>query len=142
MPATPRPHNAGPSAAPKNRAAILSAARTLFAQQGYHVPLNAIARAAGVGQGVLYRHFPHRIDLALAVFDDNFAELEAIAAAQSGQDCFGVLCGQSGAGKTGRQRPHQGGARRERRAKGPRHKAEKSASPPHTPPSPAEPRTG
>ncbi len=91
MPAAPRPHNAGPSAAPKNRAAILSAARTLFAQQGYHVPLNAIARAAGVGQGVLYRHFPHRIDLALAVFDDNFAELEAIAAAQSGQDCFGVL---------------------------------------------------
>ena len=43
------------------------------------MPLSAIAREAGVGQGVLYRHFPTRIDLALAVFEENFAELESLA---------------------------------------------------------------
>lgn len=62
----------------------------LFAADGYHVPFQAIARHAGVGQGVLYRHFPDRSDLALAVFDENLAELEAIAA-ESGDDVFNRL---------------------------------------------------
>ncbi|MGC3994906.1 MAG: TetR/AcrR family transcriptional regulator [Propionicimonas sp.] len=91
MPAHATPHNRGPAAAAENRAAILAAARRLFAEQGYHVPLNAIAKAAGVGQGVLYRHFPDRGALAGAVFKDNFVELEQLAAATPGPDCFGVL---------------------------------------------------
>ncbi|MFD0476185.1 TetR/AcrR family transcriptional regulator [Nonomuraea thailandensis] len=33
-----------------------------------------------MGQGSLYRHFPDRLSLALAVFDDGVAELEALAA--------------------------------------------------------------
>ena len=45
------------------------------------MPYNAIAKAAGVGQGVLYRHFPRRVDLALAVFDDNFTAMERLAEA-------------------------------------------------------------
>jgi AcrR family transcriptional regulator len=72
--------NRGPAAATDNRRAILSAARRVFAERGYRVPLNAIAREAGVGQGVLYRHFPTRLDLAFAVFEENFTALEAIAA--------------------------------------------------------------
>lgn len=91
MPAPERLHNRGPAAAAENRKAILAAARLLFAEQGYHVPLNAIAKAAGVGQGVLYRHFPDRVALATAVFADNFAELERIARATPGPECFGVL---------------------------------------------------
>ena len=75
--------NRGPAAAAANRRAILASARALFAEYGYGVPLQAIARHAGVGQGVLYRHFPSRLDLALAVFDENLLELEAIAAEQS-----------------------------------------------------------
>ena len=43
------------------------------------MPLSAIARKAGVGQGVLYRHFPSRLDLAHAVFEVNFTELERLA---------------------------------------------------------------
>ncbi|WP_051864528.1 hypothetical protein [Streptosporangium roseum] len=35
---------------------------------------------AGVGQGSLYRHFPDRISLALAVFENGVADLEALAA--------------------------------------------------------------
>ncbi|MBO3084683.1 TetR/AcrR family transcriptional regulator [Cellulomonas fengjieae] len=80
MPKVPRRSNRGPAAAPENRRALIDAARRVFAQRGYLAPLSAIAQEAGVGQGVLYRHFPTRLDLALAVFEQHFAELEAIAA--------------------------------------------------------------
>jgi AcrR family transcriptional regulator len=77
---TGRAANRGPSAAAENRAAIIAAAREVFAEGGYDAPLNSVARAAGVGQGSLYRHFPHRTDLALAVFDENVLEIEALGA--------------------------------------------------------------
>lgn len=80
MPASAPRINRGPAAAAANRRALLAAARRLFAQRGYDVPLHAIAREAGVGQGVLYRHFPRRVDLALAVFDENMDRLEAASA--------------------------------------------------------------
>ena len=83
--ATGRP-NRGPAAAAENRRAILASARILFAESGYGVPLQAIAKHAGVGQGVLYRHFPSRLDLASAVFDENLRELELIAT--GGEDTF------------------------------------------------------
>lgn len=79
--------NRGPAAAADNRRALLRAARALFADKGYNVPLSAIAREAGVGQAVLYRHFPRRLDLAFAVFEENFAELESLGA-QTGPDAF------------------------------------------------------
>ncbi|WP_051752321.1 TetR/AcrR family transcriptional regulator [Streptosporangium amethystogenes] len=76
---TRRP-NRGPSAAAENRAALIAAARELFATDGYDAPLTSIARTAGVGQGSLYRHFPDRASLALAVFEEGVKELEALAA--------------------------------------------------------------
>jgi AcrR family transcriptional regulator len=82
--------NRGPAAAAANRASIVAAARRLFAARGYGVPLSAIAQSAGVGQGVLYRHFPTRLELAFAVFDEHFAEFEAIAA-EPGPHAFGRL---------------------------------------------------
>ena len=72
--------NRGPAAAIDNRRALLTAARRVFAERGYRVPLSTIAREAGVGQAVLYRHFPTRHDLAFAVFEDNLVDLEAIVA--------------------------------------------------------------
>ncbi|NUT38621.1 MAG: TetR/AcrR family transcriptional regulator [Thermoactinospora sp.] len=75
-----RHSNRGPSAAAENRAALIKAARQVFASDGYNAPLSAITRAARVGQGSLYRHFPDRISLALAAFEDGVAELEALAA--------------------------------------------------------------
>lgn len=76
---TNRSVNRGPASAAANRAALLQAARELLAERGYQVPLSAIAKRAGVSQGVLYRHFPSRIDVALAVFEQNFTDLEALA---------------------------------------------------------------
>ena len=90
MPNATRGSNRGPAAAPENRRALLDAARRVFAERGYRAPLSAIAQEAGVGQGVLYRHFPTRLDLALAVFEQHFVELEDIAA-EPGPDAFGSL---------------------------------------------------
>ena len=58
---------------------MINAAREVFGESGLTAPLNSVAKRAGVGQGSLYRHFPDRVSLAVAVFDDNIGELEAIA---------------------------------------------------------------
>ncbi|WP_062291298.1 TetR/AcrR family transcriptional regulator [Demequina phytophila] len=72
--------NRGPGAAAENRAALVAAAREVFAEQGVEGPISAVARRAGVGQASLYRHFPSRESLAFAVFDENLAEIEALSA--------------------------------------------------------------
>ncbi|MFV0285151.1 MAG: TetR/AcrR family transcriptional regulator, partial [Demequina sp.] len=72
--------NRGPVAGPANRAALIAAARMEFEERGIDVPLSAIAKRAGVGQGSLYRHFPDRVSLAVAVFEENIEEIEALAA--------------------------------------------------------------
>ncbi|GAB2930509.1 TetR/AcrR family transcriptional regulator [Micromonospora polyrhachis] len=72
--------NRGPAASADNRRAILAAARKVFTERGYHAPLSAVVKEAGVSQGVLYRHFPTRLELAFAVFDEDWAEYEAISA--------------------------------------------------------------
>ncbi len=74
--------NRGPSAGPGNRRALIEAAREVFAESGFAAPLSAVARRAGVGQGSLYRHFPDRIALAVAVFDENIEDLEALASTE------------------------------------------------------------
>lgn len=93
MPARTLRRNRGPAAAPANRVALIASGRRLFAQQGYLVPLSAIARDAGVSQGVLYRHFPTRVSLAFAVFSENIDEIERLAADASGPDALGRIVG-------------------------------------------------
>jgi AcrR family transcriptional regulator len=56
----------------RNRDRILAAAKTMFAAQGPEVPVEEIARAAGVAAGTLYRHFADREALIRAVAVDNF----------------------------------------------------------------------
>ncbi|WP_235926447.1 helix-turn-helix domain-containing protein [Actinokineospora pegani] len=56
---------------------IIEAARVLFVQVGAHVPMEEIARAAGVGVGTLYRRFPDRDELVRAVSPD--VEIGAMA---------------------------------------------------------------
>ncbi|WP_197696969.1 TetR/AcrR family transcriptional regulator [Bradyrhizobium sp. ORS 285] len=59
-----------------NRAKIVDVAREALARDPA-VSLNAIAKAADVGPGTLYRHFPNREALVLAVYR---REIEAVAA--------------------------------------------------------------
>ncbi|WP_326739557.1 TetR/AcrR family transcriptional regulator [Streptomyces sp. NBC_01022] len=84
-----RPANRGPKAAAGNRAALISAAREIYAAQGLDAPLSGIARRAGVGQAVLYRHFPDRNAIAAAVLEENVRQIEQ--AAGEGTNLAGVL---------------------------------------------------
>ncbi len=54
--------------AARNRELLLTAAAASFAAKGAEVPLEDIAREAGVGIGTLYRHFPTRDELVGAVY--------------------------------------------------------------------------
>jgi AcrR family transcriptional regulator len=60
------------------RDALIAAAATCFARDGYGVPLETIAAAAGVGRATLYRNFPDRQALALAIFSRGADRLGAM----------------------------------------------------------------
>nr|WP_265866492.1 TetR/AcrR family transcriptional regulator [Streptomyces sp. SKN60] len=51
----------------RNRERIVTAAREMFVEFGAQVPLDEIARRAGVGNATLYRNFPERADLVREV---------------------------------------------------------------------------
>ena len=72
--------NRGPAAGPGNRSALIAAAREVYAADGLSAPFSAVAKRAGVGQGSLYRHFPDRTALAVAVFEENLDDLEEFTA--------------------------------------------------------------
>jgi AcrR family transcriptional regulator len=54
--------------AQRNTEALLHAAMTVFARDGVDAGVRQIAEEAGVGLGTVYRHFPQRSDLIIAVF--------------------------------------------------------------------------
>jgi AcrR family transcriptional regulator len=84
------------SDAARNRAAILAAARELFAS-GRDVPMYEIGRRAGVGQATLYRHFPDRPAVVAAITREHIERIEAIAAAAGDADQPVVLVLAAGA---------------------------------------------
>jgi AcrR family transcriptional regulator len=65
---------AGPPPGPKradarrNEQALLTAAAAVFVTSGVDAPVREIAARAGVGMGTIYRHFPTRADLIVAVY--------------------------------------------------------------------------
>ncbi|UMP02484.1 TetR/AcrR family transcriptional regulator [Amycolatopsis sp. EV170708-02-1] len=64
--------------AQRNRERILQAARALVHEPG-ELKLNAVAKACGIGQGTLYRHFPTREDLLAEVYRRDVEDLVAAA---------------------------------------------------------------
>jgi len=62
------------------RDALLAAAAASFAERGYGIPLEDVAARAGVGRGTLYRNFADREALALAIFERDVDEVDAIVA--------------------------------------------------------------
>lgn len=61
-----------------NRERLVEAASALFAEVGLDLPLEAIARAAGVSIGTLYNRFPAREQLLEAVFVDRMESVVAL----------------------------------------------------------------
>jgi AcrR family transcriptional regulator len=75
----------------RNRQRLLDAARPAFVEHGATASLDDIARAAGVGIGTLYRHFPTREALVEAVIHDSLdglCELSAELVAADDDDPF------------------------------------------------------
>ncbi|WP_030261849.1 TetR/AcrR family transcriptional regulator [Streptomyces violens] len=79
--------------AQRNRERIVAAAREIMVEHGAAVPLDEVARRAGVGNATLYRHFPDRADLihhvTLSVMDRTADRAERALAAEG--DAFQAL---------------------------------------------------
>ncbi|BBJ41587.1 TetR family transcriptional regulator [Streptomyces antimycoticus] len=52
----------------RNQQTLLDAAAAVFVASGVEAPVRDIAAKAGVGMGTIYRHFPTRADLIIAVY--------------------------------------------------------------------------
>lgn len=61
----------------RNHQRVLDAAATCFAELGSDVSVAEIARRAGVGTGTLFRHFPTKHDLLVAVIRQRFGAAHA-----------------------------------------------------------------
>jgi AcrR family transcriptional regulator len=70
----------------RNRDQIITTARSVFAERGYDVPMDEIARAAGVGVGTLYRRFPDRDALVRAVATDSLTRIVGEARAAEAEE--------------------------------------------------------
>ncbi|MDR7275424.1 TetR/AcrR family transcriptional regulator [Catenuloplanes atrovinosus] len=62
----------------RNEKALLDAAAAVFVTSGVEAPIRDIAARAGVGTATIYRHFPSRADLIVAVYRH---QVEALAEA-------------------------------------------------------------
>lgn len=71
------PARAKRSDATRNQEKLLTAAAEVFAAAGVDAPIRQIAGAAGVGVGTIYRHFPTRADLVVAVFEHQVEDCAA-----------------------------------------------------------------
>lgn len=85
----PRPRRAD---AQRNRDLLLAAARDVFGEHGPNAPLDEVARRAGIGNATMYRHFPDRRELLIAVYADEVAALcaqgDALLEDQSPEDAL------------------------------------------------------
>lgn len=68
---------------PVDRAALIRVARTVFGEAGAEPSVAALAEAAGVSESVFAQHFPTRESVIMAIFDENLAEIESLAAGPS-----------------------------------------------------------
>jgi AcrR family transcriptional regulator len=66
--------------AQRKMSSVLQSAMEVFRTSGVDAPVREIAERAGVGLGTVYRHFPQRSDLILAVFQ---TQVDACADAAS-----------------------------------------------------------
>lgn len=71
----------------ENRQSLLQTADALFTERGVEaVTMTEIARAAGVGQGTIYRHFSHKGELMEALLFPHFEHFQEEATANFGNE--------------------------------------------------------
>jgi AcrR family transcriptional regulator len=77
----------------RNREAVIAAAKKLFADQGLDAQMPDVAKAAKVGVGTVYRHFPTKEDLIAALAEERFERLaEKARDAIEADDAWEGLC--------------------------------------------------
>jgi AcrR family transcriptional regulator len=59
----------------RNREKVMAAARAAFAEHGSDAQMDDVARRAEVGVGTVYRHFPTKEALFVALLEDTFARI-------------------------------------------------------------------
>ncbi|GAA1694232.1 TetR/AcrR family transcriptional regulator [Fodinicola feengrottensis] len=78
--------------AQRNYDLLLATAKEVFGEHGADAPLDEVARRAGIGNATMYRHFPTRRDLLVAVYADEVTALcargEALLVADSPGDAL------------------------------------------------------
>src|SRR3954454_1001089 len=80
QPAEQRPGKPMRADARRNYERLVAAGREVLATRGSEAGMEEIAKAADVGVGTLYRHFPRRIDLVEAVYREDIDGLVTLAA--------------------------------------------------------------
>lgn len=77
----------------RNRQAVIVAAKKLFADQGLEAQMPDVAKAAKVGVGTVYRHFPTKAHLIAALAADRFERLaEKAREGVAAEDPWEGLC--------------------------------------------------
>jgi len=76
----------------RNREAVIAAAKRLFADQGLDAQMPDVAKAARVGVGTVYRHFPTKDDLIGALAAERFERLAEKAEESLAVDPWKGLC--------------------------------------------------
>lgn len=85
----------------RHRNALLDGAAKVFADHGVHVSLDTVVEAAGVSRATLYRHFPDRTALLLALFDREISALaHAGADGPPGEVLVAMICDLGRAART------------------------------------------
>jgi AcrR family transcriptional regulator len=82
------------SDARRNRELILAAASELFAESGAELSIDELARRAGVGHATIFRRFPSKDDLIVAMIEQRLNALaEAVEEAAHSEDAWEGLAG-------------------------------------------------
>jgi AcrR family transcriptional regulator len=61
-----------------NRARLIAAAHEVFRERGWDAEMKEIAERAGLGIGTIYRNFPTKEDLIVAIFTEAFDEMQSV----------------------------------------------------------------
>jgi AcrR family transcriptional regulator len=70
----------------RNREKVLQAARAVFAEKGVDAQIDDVARRADVGVGTVYRHFPTKEALLIALSDAVFEDVAGFAREAAAMD--------------------------------------------------------
>ncbi|WP_405060842.1 TetR/AcrR family transcriptional regulator [Kribbella sp. NBC_01505] len=77
--------------AARNRAAILAAASEAFAEHGLKATTEQVAQQAGVAIGTVFRHFPTKNDLLVAIMKESLERLVTLADQSTLAEFFGAV---------------------------------------------------